>query len=249
MRTAGNTILITGGATGIGLALTELFLKKGNEVLICGRREERLREAKNKFPEVHIRRCDIADAEERKALFAWSTETFRRTNILINNAGIQRQIDLRKGAEELLAGEDETQTNFQAPVHLSALFIPHLMKQAESAIVNVSSGLGFIPLAIMPVYCATKAALHAYSLSLRHQLRKTSVRVFEIIPPIVDTELDKGARERRGQKERGIQPMEVAEAALRGFARDEFEVTVGKAQFLRTGARNEPERIFQMINA
>jgi uncharacterized oxidoreductase len=248
VKTAGNTVLITGGATGIGLALTEAFLKKGNAVVICGRREQRLREAKTKFPQVHIRRCNIADAEERKALYAWSTETFPGLNILVNNAGIQRQIDFLKGAEDLLAGEDEMKTNFQAPIHLSALFIPHLMEQPESAVINVSSGLGFIPLAIMPVYCATKAALHSFSLSLRHQLRETPVKVFEIIPPIVDTELDKGARERRGQKDRGIHPMEVAEATLRGLAQDEYEVAVGKAQFLRMGARSEPERIFQMMN-
>lgn len=249
MKTVGNTVLITGGATGIGLALTELFLKKGNEVVICGRRERALGEAKAKFPQVHIRRCNLASAEERKALVAWSTETFSGINILVNNAGIQRQIDFLKGAEDLLAGEDEIKTNLQAPIHLSALFIPHLMEQSESAIINVSSGLGFIPLAIMPVYCATKAALHSFSLSLRHQLRETPVKVFEIIPPIVDTELDKGARERRGQKDRGIQPGEVAEATLRGLAQDEYEVPVGKAQFLRMGARSEPERIFQMINA
>lgn len=248
MKTVGNTVLITGGATGIGLALTELFLKKGNEVVICGRREQALREAKAKFPQVHSRRCNIADPEERKALYEWSTEIFPGLNILVNNAGIQRQIDFRKGAEDLLAGEDEIKTNLQAPIHLSALFIPHLMEQSESAIMNVSSGLGFIPLAIMPVYCATKAALHSFSLSLRHQLRETPVKVFEIIPPIVDTELDKGARERRGQKDRGIQPVEVAEATLRGLAQDEYEVPVEKAQFLRMGARSEPERIFQMIN-
>ena len=138
--------------------------------------------------------------------------------------------------------------NFSAPVHLSALFIPHLLKQEEAAIVNVSSGLGFVPLTIMPVYCATKAALHSFSLSLRRQLRQTNVRVFEIIPPTVDTELDRGARGQRRQAYRGIPPTEVAEAALAGLAKNEFEIAVGQAQGLRSGTRKEAEQIFQRMN-
>ncbi|HEX7540572.1 MAG TPA: SDR family NAD(P)-dependent oxidoreductase, partial [Anaerolineales bacterium] len=130
----------------------------------------------------------------------------------------------------------------------SALFIPHLMKQGEAAIVNISSGLGFIPLTIMPVYCATKAALHSFSWSLRHQLRKTKVKVFEVIPPTVDTALDGGAREQRRQEYRGIPPAEVAEATLYGLKKDEYEIAVGQAQGLRTGTRQEAEQIFQRMN-
>ncbi len=249
MKTTGNTILITGGATGIGLALAEVFLREGNEVVICGRREHRLHEAREKLPKIHIKKCDVADTNDRKALLDWTITNFNNLNLLVNNAGIQRQIDFKKGTVDLLSGENEIETNLQAPIHLSALFIPHLMKKREAAIVNVSSGLGFVPLAIMPVYCATKAALHSFSMSLRHQLKDTSVRVFEIAPPTVDTELDKGARERRGQKDRGIKPGEVAEATLQAMGKDEFETAIGQAQFLRTGSRNDPERIFQMINA
>jgi uncharacterized oxidoreductase len=248
MKTSGNTILITGGATGIGLALAEAFLKAGNEVIICGRREERLLEAQSQLPGLQVRACNLAHAAERQALYEWATENFLGLNVLVNNAGIQRQIDFKKGAAELLAGQDEIEINLQAPVHLSALFIPYLMQQAEAALVMVSSGLGFIPISSMPVYCATKAALHSLSWSLRHQLRQTSVKVFEIVPPTVDTELDQGARGRRGQTDRGIHPREVAEAALRGLAEDEFEIAVGQAQWLRTGARTDPESVFQRMN-
>jgi uncharacterized oxidoreductase len=249
VKTTGNTILITGGATGIGLALAEVLLKERNEVVICGRREHKLLEAKEKLPKIHIRKCNIADTEERKALFDWTTASFSNLNILVNNAGIQREIDFRKGTADLLNGENEIETNLQAPIHLSALFIPHLMKQEEAAIVNISSGLAFIPLAIMPLYCATKAALHSFSLSLRHQMKDTNIRVFEIAPPTVDTELDKGARDKRGQENRGIKPEEVAEATIHALGKDGFETAIGQAQFLRMGARTEPERIFQMINA
>jgi len=249
MRTTGNTILITGGATGIGLALAEAHLQKGNEVLICGRREDRLVEAKKSLPKLHTRRCDVADPEDQRRLLDWAVTNFRDLNILINNAGIQREIDFKKGTADLLSGENEIEINLRAPIHLSALFIPHLTEQKEAAIVNISSGLGFVPIAIMPVYCATKAALHSFSLSLRHQLRDTSIKVFEIIPPTTDTELDRGAREKRRQVDRGIKPQVVAEAAIEAVNKDNFEAAVGQAQFLRAGSRNEPERVFQMINA
>jgi len=248
METSGNTILITGGATGIGLALAEAFLQAGNEVLICGRRAEKLEQARRRLPALHTLQCDVADVGQRQALFEWATGQFPALNVLVNNAGIQRQIDLCAGADSLLDGEDEIEINLTAPIHLSTLFIPHLARQSEAAIINVSSGLGFIPLAFMPVYCATKAALHSFSLSLRRQLRDTPVKVFEIIPPTVDTELDRGARSRRGQADRGIPPSEVAQATLQALAVDEYELAVGRAQGLRMGARTEPEQFFDRIN-
>jgi uncharacterized oxidoreductase len=249
MNTSGNTILITGGTSGIGLALAEACIKAGNQVIICGRGEERLQKAVKKLPGLHAKKCDISRAEERSALFEWAAANYPGLNVLVNNAGIQRQIDFLKGAHELLDGEDEIETNFRAPIHLSALFIPHFERQKQAAIVNISSGLGFIPIAILPVYCATKAATHSFSVSLRHQLRQTSIKVFEIIPPTVDTELDKGARDRRGQAEHGIQPGEVAEATLDALRRDQYETAVAGAQFLYLGARRDPEGVFNTINS
>jgi uncharacterized oxidoreductase len=249
MHTSGNTILITGGATGIGFTLADALLRKGNEVLICGRREDKLAEAKKKLPKLHTIRCDVANAEDRKRLLDWVVTNFGSLNILVNNAGIQREIDFKKGTVDLMSGENEIEINLQAPVHLSALFIPHLMKQKESAIVNISSGLAFVPIAIMPVYCATKAAIHSFSLSLRHQLKDTSIKVFEIIPPTTDTELDKGARDKRGQADKGVKPEVVAASAIEAMEKDNFEVAIGQAQFLMDSSRKDPERIFQMINS
>jgi uncharacterized oxidoreductase len=248
MKTTDNTILITGGATGIGLALAEVFSREGNRVIICGRGKEKLLLVQGKFPKIQFKVCDVSDAVERQSLFEWATTNFPDLNILVNNAGIQRQINFTKGTKDLLNGEDEIQINFSAPVHLSALFLPYLMKQEQAAIVNVSSGLGFIPLAIMPVYCATKAAIHSFSWSLRHQLRKTTVKVFEVIPPTVDTELDGGTRERRRQEYRGIPPADVAEATLAGLAKDELEITLGQSQGLRAVTPQEAEQIFQRMN-
>jgi len=248
VKVSGNTVLITGGATGIGLALAEAFSKKGNEVIICGRRKNKLLEAQKKLPKLHIKVCDISKDRNRKALFDWATSNFTNLNILVNNAGIQREIDLTQGIADLESGEDEIGVNLEAPIYLSALFIPHLIKQEESAIVNISSGLAFVPIAAMPVYCATKAAIHSFSLSLRHQLDVTKVKVYEVVPPIVDTELDKGARGQRGQDNRGIKPEEVAAATIKGVENDDFEIVIGMAQNLRMGARTNPEQAFKQIN-
>jgi uncharacterized oxidoreductase len=245
MKIKGNTILITGGATGIGLSLAQEFVKAGNEVIICGRSENKLNEAKEKLPQIHTRLCDLSKEDERKLLYEWVTSNFENINMLVNNAGIQRMIDFKKS--ELFEVEDEIEINFKAYVDLCAYFIPNFLKK-ESAIINISSGLGFIPLTITPVYSATKAAIHSFSLSLRHQLKDTSVKVFEIIPPTVNTNLDKGARERRKQENRGIPPEEVAKATMDALEKDEYEVAVGMAENLRTGARKNPEEIFHNMN-
>jgi uncharacterized oxidoreductase len=246
MKLSGNTILITGGATGIGLALAVEFLKAGNEVIVCARTEDHLKNAKEKYPGLHIKKCDVSKDAEREALYHWVVSNFKDLNILVNNAGIQRMIDLKKGTEDLLKhraedGEDEIEVNFRAPVYLSALFTPHLMKKEESAIINVSSGLAFYPMAPLPVYCATKAAVHAFSLTLRQQLEGTSVKVFELIPPMVDTDLDKGARKARGQTYFGITVAELVAPAMKAFEMDEYEIRVTDPKLTgmsgRAGAR------------
>jgi uncharacterized oxidoreductase len=188
MKTESNTVLITGGASGIGFALAEKFLQAGNTVIACGRREAKLAEAKAKHPGLHTRACDVGDPKEREALHAWAIAEFPGLNVLINNAGIQQRVPLREPpAWEKL--REELAVNLDAPIHLSALFVPHLLKQRDASIVNVTSGLAFSPLANVPVYSATKAALRSFTLSLRHQLAGTSVSVVEIIPPAVDTDL------------------------------------------------------------
>jgi uncharacterized oxidoreductase len=162
-------------------------------------------------------------------------------------------IDFRKGPEDLLRhraedGTDEIDVNLKAYIYLAAHFVPDLMRKKESAVVNVSSGLGFIPMVATPVYSATKAAVHSFSVSLRHQLRNTSVKVFEIIPPIVDTDLDRGERKARGQTNRGIPAAEVAKASLEALEADVYEIAIGMAQGLKTGSRGNFEEIFNNMN-
>lgn len=253
MKITGNTILITGGATGIGLALARSFLEHDNEVIVCARTEENLRKTKEEHPGLHTIRCDVSKEEGRVLLHDHLVSTFPDLNVLVNNAGIQRMIDLRKGPEDLLRyaeedGGDEIDINLKAYVYLAAHFIPDLLKRREAAIVNVSSGLGFVPIASMPLYCATKAAVHSFTVSLRHQLKNGPIKVFEVIPPTVHTGLDKGARARRGQADRGIPPEEVAKAVLIGMERDELEIAVGMAQGLRQSSRENFDQAFSRMN-
>jgi uncharacterized oxidoreductase len=243
MKISGNSILITGGATGIGFALAKSFVKAGNKVLICGRRKNRLDEAKKKLPGLQVKQCDLSSKEERQSFCDWVKDNFKDMNILVNNAGIQRAIDFKKGTGELFGGEDEIQTNFAAPIHLSAYFAPLLMKKKEAAIINVSSGLGFVSIAFMPIYCATKAGVHSFSVSLRHQLKDTSVKVFEIVPPAVDTELGGGPGEYRG-----IPPSELAAEVMKSFKNDEYEIVVGEAKGLVEGMKKDFAKAFQELN-
>ena len=231
MKISGNTVLITGGATGIGLAIANEFAKSGSEVIICARTEKHLKEAKSRLPSLHTKRCDISKEAERRALYEGAVANFKGLNVLVNNAGIQRMIDFKKGAADLLRyqaedGEDEIEVNLRALIYMTALFTPHLIKQKEAAIINVSSGLAFSPMAPLPVYCATKAAVHTFSLTLRQQLEGTAVKVFEFIPPMVDTNLDKGARKARGQTYFGITTAEFVTPAMKSFSNDEYEVRV-----------------------
>jgi len=244
MEITGNTILITGGATGIGLALAEVFITAGNAVIICGRKENRLKQAKAKFPQINTIVCDLSKEEERASLCASVKNNFKNVNILVNNAGIQNIIDFKKGTKETLAIEKEISINLVAPLYLSACFVPFFLPKKEAAIVNISSSLGFVPKSNKAVYCATKAAIHSFSLSLRHQLKDTSIKVFEVIPPMVDTGLVKKTNEETGQVFRGIKPLEVASDVLTGLANDEYEIAIGKAKEVVLKVRPKPEQAF-----
>ena len=249
MNIKGNTILITGGATGIGFAIAKDFAKAGNRVIICGRREGKLKEAKHQLPQIETVVCDVTKESDRETLFTFIKNRFPGLNILINNAGIQRMIDLKKGIRELKAGANEINTDLTAPIYLSGYLIPLLAQQKESAIVNVSSGLGFTPIAAMPVYCAAKAGLHLFTVSLRFQLKGTSIKVFEEVPPAVNTEQGRDSTSDEAQEYQGIQPEEVATAILKGVAKNEYEIIIGEAKRLVAAARSKGfEQAFEGIN-
>lgn len=188
MNVTNQTILITGATSGIGLHLGIRLHKEGNKVIISARNKNRLQEIAEQNEGMAFFACDVSVAVQREALAEWAISEHPQLNIVVNNAGIMRLHNLT-GPLEADRIDAEVHTNLIAPIHMSSLFVQHLQKQAQSAIVNVTSGLAFTPLATVPVYCATKAGLHSFCVSLRHQLKNTSVKVFEIIPPAVETNL------------------------------------------------------------
>ncbi|SDL36764.1 uncharacterized oxidoreductase [Catalinimonas alkaloidigena] len=185
MKLSGHKILITGGASGIGLGLTERFVQEGNTVLICGRREAPLQEVAQKHPQVVTRVCDLALEEERVALFEWVAAEHPDLNVLVNNAGIQQWMQLTD-ADFYQRAKAEITTNVEAPLHLTSLF---LRLPSLTTVLNVTSGLSFVPLTKVPVYSATKAFFHSFTLSAQYLLQAKGIEVIEVIPPALNTDL------------------------------------------------------------
>jgi uncharacterized oxidoreductase len=242
MEFKANTVLITGGGSGIGFALAERFIQAESSVIICGRRKHKLKEAQSKYPQLHIRVCNVAKPAERTALFAWVTESFPGLNMLVNNAGIQQRIELQQRPSWETLGE-EVAINIEAPIHLSTLFIPHLLKQERPAIINITSGLSFVPKANVPVYCATKSALHSFTLSLRHQLSGTPIDVIEIIPPAVDTDLGG-----KGLHTFGVPLNEFTDGIVKQLKMGSIEATYGFSAESSRASREQLEAIFKQMN-
>ena len=188
MQTTGNTILITGGGSGIGRSLAEAFHAQGNQVIISGRRRSALDEVVAANPGMAAFVVDITDAAGILAFASQVTKAYPEINVVINNAGIMVNEDVVSG-NYLATAEDTIATNLLGPIRLTSALLPHLLAQPTSAVLTVSSGLAFVPMAATPTYSATKAAIHSYSQSLRHQLRNTTVEVIEIAPPYVQTDL------------------------------------------------------------
>jgi uncharacterized oxidoreductase len=197
MNKTRNTILITGGGSGIGRGLAEALQAQGNQVIIAGRRKAALEETVAANPGMKFLTLDIDGAAAIKTFAAQVAAEFPALNVLINNAGIMRTENLLAQQEDLADAEAIVTTNLLGPIRLTAALLPLLRKQAHSTIINVSSGLAFVPLALTPTYSATKAALHSYTCSLRYQLKDTTTEVLEIIPPYVQTDLLGGAEDPR----------------------------------------------------
>jgi uncharacterized oxidoreductase len=197
MQTKGNTILITGGGSGIGRGLAGALHAAGNHVIVSGRRKALLEETTEANPGMKFLVLDIEDRAAVRSLATRLASEFPALNVLINNAGIMRAENLLDQQDDLNDAEAIVTTNLLGPIRLTAALLPLLRKQAHSTIVNVSSGLAFVPLAFTPTYCATKAAIHSYTQSLRYQLKDSTTEVLEIIPPYVQTDLMDGAEDPR----------------------------------------------------
>ena len=217
---------ITGGGSGIGLAFAEALLQLGNQVIICGRNAAKLERARTLYPILHPIQCDISNEREVGLLLEKLGSRFPMLNVLINNAGIQNNYHFLDGISHQLEIEQEIEINLTAHIKFIDSLIPLLQRQSRAAILNITSALARVPKEDAPVYCATKAAMHIFTKALRYQLETSNIRVFEIIPPLVDTDMTRG----RGRGK--ISPRRLVRDSLRAVERNQYEVKVEKVKFL-----------------
>lgn len=240
MKLANNKILITGGASGIGLGLTERFVQENNTVIICGRREATLKEVAAKFPSVITKVCDLSVEEDRIELYNWVNENHSDLNVLVNNAGIQNWMNIAENNFYQKA-QDEITTNIVAPVHLTTLFTK---LKSLNTIMNVTSGLAFVPVSKVPVYCATKAFFHSFTMTLRHQLANKNIEVIEIIPPALNTDLGG-----KGLHDEHPSVSDFVDAVFQQMKEGKTEITLGFSEVM---ANANPELIrttFSKLNS
>ncbi|TDK64231.1 SDR family NAD(P)-dependent oxidoreductase [Bacillus salipaludis] len=246
MKLSGNTVLITGGAAGIGFAFAERFIKADNKVIVCGRREASLQEAKEKYPELITRVCDVTKESDRIALFDWITSEHPDVNVLVNNAGIQQRFHVLKtnAKDDWSYYSQEIASNVEAPFHFAMLFAPYFANKDYAAILNVSSGLAFTPMAIAPIYSATKAAVHSFTMSLRSQLEDTAIEVIEVAPPAVNTDLG-GV----GLHTFGTPVDEFADAIFKGLEAGKNEIGYARSENALRMSRDEIDETVKAMYA
>lgn len=244
MKMTGNTIFITGGGSGIGSGLARAFHELGNLVIVGGRRREVLEKTGLDFV--------VVDTRDQGSIAAAASEVvgrFPSLNVVVNNAGVQRAHDFLGAVDESAIG-DEIQTNIMGVIGMVAEFLPHL-RGRDSTIINVSSGLAFVPMARFPVYCATKAFVHSFTISLRHQLRGSSVRVIELAPPWVESDLGAGHSTFAATPGRGPMALDAfIGAAMEDLASDREELAVAGAKFLYgAGVGERAAAVFEQMNS
>lgn len=240
MKIVNKKILVTGGASGIGLGLAQQFATDGNTVIICGRRMDVLEEAAAKIPRAITKQCDLSSAKEREQLYQWIANEHPDLNILVNNAGIQQWLKVTD-ADFFTRSEQEIAINIEAPIHLCSLFtgLPAL-----ETIMNVTSGLSFVPLTKVPVYSATKAFLHSFTLSLRQLLKEKKIDVIEIIPPALNTDLGG-----KGLHDQAPPVADFIASVFKQMEEGKKELTFGFSENMVKAGPEEMKKAFERMNA
>jgi uncharacterized oxidoreductase len=246
MKLEKKTVLITGGTSGIGLELANQLLQRGNTVIVTGRDREKLDAIKRMFPNVYTFESDVSNPAAIKALHDNVTAQFPALNVLVNNAGIMRNLNLNVD-RDLYDVTREIEVNLSGTIRMVQQFLPHLKTRKGALIVNVSSGLAFIPLPISPVYCATKAAIHSFTQSLRVQLDGTDVTVIELAPPGTETPLFRGefAAEMSGQK--GMDVKILVKQTIAGMEAGKLEICPGLSNVLKVMSRIAPQFMLKQM--
>lgn len=239
MKLSNNKILITGGASGIGLGLTERFIKEKNTVIICGRREKVLNEVSERFPEVIIKKCDLSSESEREELFQWIQGNHSDLNVLINNAGIQQWMSVTDD-DFFSRAKEEIAINIEAPIHLTSLF---LKLKSLDTVINVSSGLAFVPLIKTPVYSSTKFFIHSFTLSLRELLKSKNIEVIEMIPPALNTDLGG-----KGIHDFAPPVSDFIESIFEQLKQGKTELTFGFSESVSKAGQEELKAAFKKLN-
>jgi uncharacterized oxidoreductase len=243
MKLQHQTVLITGGSSGIGLELARQLLEKQNTVIICGRSAQKLAWAREKLPEVNIFACDISQEADREQLFRWVSQHHPSCNMLFNNAAVVHKTDFRTDENILEKADLEIKTNLMAPMALSKMFLPLFEQRPDAAIINITTGLVYAPRAVYPVYNATKAGLHAFTQVLRFQLKAVPVQVLEVMMPVVDTPWHKGE-----VPAIAISPKKAVDEMIAKIERNEQEIRIGAVKILYALARIAPAFAFKKIN-
>ena len=245
MDLKGKSVLITGGSIGIGLQLANTLLKEGADVLVCGRNMEALEVAKQQYPRLEIAQCDVTDLEQVKALLQTMKKLFGGIDILFNNAAIFRRFNILEDFP-LNKQLEEIDINFKGVVQVTNVFLKELLQSEEPVIVNLTSGLGYVPMTAAQIYSATKAAINSYTMSLRHQLRETNARVVLLSPPVVDTRMNIDNPGSEGMKK--ISPEAFANISIKAIKKGKNEILVGAISGLKTISRFMPGLAFKVIN-
>ena len=248
MAKAKKVVLITGGSSGIGLALAKKFLDNNYNVVITGRNLSKLEKVKADQPSIYIEQSDVCNDEDVKALVLKMEQTFGGIDVLLNNAGIMNLVDAGSEKERLERQFNEIEINFHAPIRMLHYFLPQLKKSDNGTLINTSSGLAFVPFAQAPTYSGTKAALHFWTMGIRPQLKPHKIRVVELLPPVVDTPLAHGANIAENDNLKPMPPDKLANIFWKDFTKGKDEITPGISKQLKLMSRLAPKFIFKQLN-